>query len=89
MGYKPLKVKSRDELIEILSGELENEINSKKKLVQICEELGLYDTINLFDYRTMQLYELYNFYKYSPHTIDSVIFFDAVNILNQYEPRLI
>lgn len=89
MGYEDYIVKTPDELIEIISGELEKEINQKKKLVQVCEEAGLYDNVSLFDYRTFQLVELYNFYKYSPHTIDSSIFFDAVNILNQYEARLI
>ena len=75
--------------IEVLSGEMDKEINEKKKLVQLCEELGLYDTISLFDFRTFQLLRLYNFYKYSPQAIDNSVFFEAVNILSQYEQRLI
>lgn len=89
MGYEDYVCATPETFIEVLSGEMDKEINEKKKLVQLCDELGLYDTISLFDFRTFQLLRLYNFYKYSPQVIDSAIFFDAVNIFNQYEQRLI
>jgi len=76
-----------DELIELISESLEDKFNEKKKLEQICEELGLYDTVNVIDYRTKQLSELYQLYKYAPHLIDVSIFQDVVIILSQYEPR--
>ena len=63
-------------------------INEGKKLKQICYELGLDDTANLLDERTIQLMQLYEFYKSAPHLIEKTIFMDTVVILNQYQPRL-
>lgn len=84
MKYKEITINSLDELVEKISEQL-NEVNNKKKLVQICEELGLYDTINLMDFRTKQLFELFQTYKFAPHLINVSIFHDAVIILNQFE----
>jgi hypothetical protein len=88
LGYTDLEVSSRDELIKIIGKEIEKQIGNKYKLSDICNNLGIYDTVNLFDNRTFQLCDLYQFYKYSPHSIDVNIFYDVVTILNQYEPRL-
>lgn len=86
MGYKSLVINTREDLIDIIVKELEKP--EEKKLSDVCDNLGLYDTINIFDRRTIQLWELYQTYKYAPHLIDNMIFQDAVLIFNQYEPRM-
>lgn len=88
LNYEDYEIKDLDELIDLIGEECTNEFNQKKKLVQIVEELGIYDTRGLFDMRTLQLIELSRFYKNAPHLIDNHIFFDTVNILSDYEPRL-
>lgn len=87
MSLRKIEVKDQDDLIDLISKECNEEFNAKKKLLQICEELGLQDTIMIMDYRTKQLVELHQYYKYSPHLVNVSIFQDAVTILNQYEPR--
>jgi len=88
IGIAPITVENLDELIEVVSEQLEDGFNEGKKLSQICLELGIKDTVNLLDERTLQLIELQEHYANAPHMIDNMIFFDANRILNQYKPRL-
>jgi hypothetical protein len=81
-------VNSQEELMEVVESELEDEFNQEKKLHQICFEIGLNNTVNLLDQRTIQLCELYEGYKNAPHLIDKKIFLETVVILNQYQPRM-
>ena len=85
---KDVSIDSLDELIEFITEFMEDPYNEGKKLKQICIETGI-EGMNLLDNRTMQLLELYSFYKYAPHLVDKAIFMDAQIILSQYEPRLI
>jgi hypothetical protein len=85
LKYKTIEIKDIDELTEIINGELENDEQHKKKLTEICDNIGLYDTIILMDFRTKQLFELFQTYKFAPHLIDVSIFQDVVIILNQFE----
>lgn len=89
LAYKRIEINSLDGLIDLVSDYEGKDFNSKKKLSQICEEVGLYDTAALFDERTLYLYKLYLNYKYSPHSVPFGLFQDVVVILNQYEQRLI
>jgi len=86
LGYKEIEVKTKEELIDLIQKEIDKP--EQLKLIDICDNLGIYDTISLFDRRTFQLWELYQTYKYAPHLIDNMIFQDAVLIFNQYEPRV-
>ena len=88
MTKETIYIKDRDELIQVITDELNDGLNEQKKLEQICLEVGLHDTINLIDERTLQLMELYEGYKNAPHLIDKKIFLEIVMILNQYQPRL-
>lgn len=63
--------------------------NSKKKLKQICEEIGLHDTIQLVDLRSKQIFELYNTYKFAPHLVPYSIVQESFSIISSLEPRLI
>ncbi|MFA5773001.1 MAG: hypothetical protein WC974_09750 [Thermoplasmata archaeon] len=88
IGREPITINSLDELLDLVSEELEDGFNEGKKLSQICLELGIKDTMNLLDERTVQLIELQEHYVNAPHMIDNMIFFDANRILNQYKPRM-
>lgn len=87
LSYKNIVINTRDELIELISDEINKP--EQKKILDVCDYLGIYDTINLFDRRTVQLWELYQTYKYAPHLIDNMIFQEASLIFAQYEPRII
>lgn len=67
--------------------------NSKKKLKEICLELGFEDTVTLLDLRTKQILDLYQFYKSAPHQINNGVWFQAFNSISQLEealrPRLV
>ena len=59
-------------------------------MIDIIKESGIKDTINLIDERTKQLIDYYDYYKYSPHSLQYGIFFETVLILNKiYSQRLI
>src|SRR5574338_1415553 len=65
----------------------ETSISDDKILDSVLREYDL-DSINLIDDRTLQIYKLYQFYKYNPHIIDNAVFYEAVFLLRQLEPRL-
>ena len=72
-------------MIRLISEAWDDEFNKDKKLSQVCNELGLYDTINILDFRTSELMKMYEFYKHAPHLIDNELFMEAVIILNNFE----
>lgn len=82
-------IKDQDELIRVVTQELESPFNEGKKMSQVCLELGLKDTVNLIDERTVQLYELYEAYKNSFQLVNKKIFLDALVIFNQMQPRIL
>lgn len=66
----------------------ETNISNDKILDSVCREYDL-DSINLVDDRTLEIFKLYQYYKYStPHKINNAVFFEAVVLLRQLEPRL-
>jgi hypothetical protein len=50
--------------------------------------MGIEDSINIADDRTIQIIKDYQFYKYAPHKINNNAWKEAVTILNQLQPRL-
>ena len=96
-GYYERKTyNNQEELINAIGCEFEERIDSKKdndtegviKLSDACWYLGLQDTVNLFDNRTIDLLHKYQFYKYTPHLIDSQVWFDAFIIIDNLEKSL-
>lgn len=66
--------------------------NKKKKLWLILHEMGLKDTMQLMDKRTLNIIEEYHYYKYPGAGIapyDSTIWKESVKLLTRIEPRLI
>lgn len=55
---------------------------------QALFKLGIEDSINIVDDRTIQIIKDYQFYKYAPHLINNYAWKEAVIILNQLQPRL-
>ena len=81
-----------EDLIEQIDTEVKSEINKDKKLSQICEELGLWDTITLLDARTTDLLTMYNYYSSNatpPAPFDSQIWLETVILMDKLQPRLI
>ena len=86
---KKIEIKDEEQIIDLIGKELSDEFNKKKKTKQIMEELGFEDTLTLLDDRSRQLFECYQFYKYSPHECsDKSIWFESYNIISQIETAL-
>ena len=86
-----ITVGSLDQLIEIISKEMADGFSKDKKLSQICEEVGLFDTLTLLDEQTAYLMAEYNYYSNSatpPAPYDDDVWFDTVSILSKFDLRL-
>ena len=84
-----VKIDTEEKIINLIEKSLNDPFNKKKKPKQILEELGFHDTITLLDERSRQLFDLYQFYKYSPHECsNSYIWFDAYNTISEIEEHL-
>jgi len=57
-------------------------------LQTVLGRLGIENSIEIADGRTIQILEDYQFYKNAPHTINNSVWKKAVIILNQLEPRI-
>ena len=79
--YKDVTVQNQDELIELIIEHQKASDSEKKKISQILDECGV-SGMNVIDDRTVQLFELWNYYRYAPHLIDSEPFYDAVQTFN-------
>ena len=83
-------INNENELFEIIEKGLADPYNSKKKLWQVMWELGIKDTVQITDHRTMQIIENYKFYKSNPRmAFDNEVWFQSVILLQSIEPRLI
>lgn len=76
-----LTIENQDELIRLITDEQSKQAELKKKLPDIIAECGV-SPVDLIDDRTLQLFELWNFYRYSPDKINKEPFYDAVGIFN-------
>jgi len=94
-SYVNTKIKTENELVEIIYTEATLESNSKKKLYEICQEFDFHDTLSFIDRRTERIIKLFNFYENNPSSAFSVpycIWVDCYNILKEtkeaFRPRL-
>ena len=76
-----------EEKAELMKG-----MKSKPTMAKILDstlfELGITDTINLTDDRTMDILLKYEFLQNSTHSIDNQVWFDSVINLNRLRPRM-
>jgi hypothetical protein len=52
------------------------------------DKLGIENSIEIIDERTIEIMQDYQFYKNAPHIINNSVWKKAYIILNQLEPRL-
>ena len=76
-----------EEKAELMKG-----MKTKPTIAKILDstlfELGITDTINLTDDRTMDILLKYEFLQNATHTIDNQVWMDSVIILNRLRPRM-
>ncbi len=76
-----------EEKAELMKG-----MKSKPTMAKILDstlfELGITDTVNLTDDRTMDILLKYEFLQNSTHSIDNQVWMDSVIILNRLRPRM-
>ena len=81
-GYIKTEIKHQDELFDIIDNHIEE--YRGKKLKQVLVDLGIKDTVNLVDTRTLQLIQLYSFYSSNttpvPDFWDTQVWFDIVTL---------
>ena len=91
-GKEEITINNSDELTEIIFEFLAEykDGDFDKKLNSVLWRLGIEDkTTTILDNRTMDLIQLYEFYKNSPHLVsDSALWFEVVLLLNKLQPRL-
>ena len=79
---------NKDELIDfVYARSKEDETEKEKKLDQICLEIGLHDTVNLIDQRSISLVKIYKYYNSNTTpsaTYNYKIWFDTVLICEQF-----
>jgi len=85
-GLSSIKVtyNNLDDLIKAISVEQVKLLNKDKKLSQIIDELGLYDTRTLMDTRTENIITNFMYYRSNATPIapfDNKVWFDSVLIL--------
>lgn len=83
---KEIPIKDSDELITFL----DEPFNKSKDLKDILFIYGLDDnSIQIADFRTMDIIKNYEFYKFNPsQAFDNDVWFESVYILNLIQPRL-
>ena len=67
MKYIYKDVHSQTELIDLLLSWIQKDGNENKPMKEILQDIGFFDTVNLFDSRTSALLEEYLYYS-SPAT---------------------
>ncbi len=76
-----------EEKAELMKG-MKTKPTTAKILDSTLFELGITDTINLTDDRTMDILLKYEFLQNATHTIDNQVWMDSVIILNRLKPRM-
>ena len=76
-----------EEKAELMKG-MKIKPTTAKILDSTLFELGITDTINLTDDRTMDILLKYEFLQNATHTIDNQVWMDSVIILNRLKPRM-
>lgn len=83
LEHEDIVVNNSDELLNILDNAVEKNTDSKKKIKQIITELGIEDTLSMFDERTLDILKNYLYWIKAPHmAYDNEVWFDSVIILN-------
>ena len=54
----------------------------------VLDRLGIENSIEILDNRTIEIMQDYQFYKNAHHVVNNSVWKQAVIILNQLEPRL-
>lgn len=85
LKYKKVTVKNDEDIIQLIE-EVNKDVSLKKvSLAEKCKMIGLTEsTLQLFDIRTVLLFQEYLFYMKAPHTApyDSELWFTIVLTLN-------
>ena len=76
-----------EEKAELMKG-MKTKPTAAKILDSTLFELGIIDTINLADDRTINILMKYEFLQNATHTIDNQVWMDSVVILNRLKPRM-
>jgi len=58
-------------------------------LEQVLFNLGIENSIDILDDRTLEILRDYQFLKFAPHTINNYAWKEAVILLNQLQPKLL
>ena len=87
--YNKIEIKHQDQLFDMIENHIED--NKGKKFPQVLADLGIKDTVNVVDNRTLALLQLYKFFSHSstgtPDFWDTQIWYDVVTISEEYKPR--
>ena len=82
MTYDYITINGDEELFEYFLDYI-NSLKEKKRITDLMDEMGIKDTMNLFDERILQLIDLYEGYAGDTSKLNYGVLFEVTVILNK------